>query len=106
MRIHIISLVAFFSVIVGGCTWVKPSPDADQIIIVPADRVADCKKLGEISSYTKAKVAGVSRKAAKVKSELETLAKIEAAEMGADTLVVATLVQDGRQTFIGYRCQI
>ncbi|MGI9569293.1 MAG: DUF4156 domain-containing protein, partial [Desulfobulbia bacterium] len=69
------------------------------------DRVNDCEKLGDLSTYTKAKVAGVNRKAKIVQQELETLARNEASEMGADTIVVASEISDGRQSFLAYRCQ-
>lgn len=93
--------------IVGGllsCTWVKTTPSAEQVRIVPADRVSDCQRLGTISSFTQAKVAGVKRKAVKVQTELETLARREAVDMGADTIVPAEEIKDGRQSFIAYRC--
>ena len=98
-------LLLLYGSVLPGCTWVKTTPEAEQVRIVPRDRVADCKQLGDVSTYTKAKVAGVNRKAVKVQQELETLARIEAAEMGADTIVVASEVSNGRQTYIAYQCQ-
>ena len=90
--------------LITGCTWVKATPNAERVRIVPADRVADCAKIGDLSVYTKSRVAGVNRKAAIVKQELETLARNEAAEMGADTIISASDILDGRQSFIAYRC--
>ena len=100
----VLSLLLFGGVF-SGCTWVKPTPESEQVRIVPADRVADCERLGDLSTYTKAKVAGVNRKVAKVQEELETLAQVEAEEMGADTIVTTSAVSDGRQTYLAYRCQ-
>ena len=91
--------------VVSGCTWVKATPNAERVRIVPADRVADCNKIGDLSVYTKSRVAGVDRKAAIVKQELETLARNEAAEMEADTIISDSAILDGRQSFIAYRCQ-
>ncbi len=89
----------------AACTWVKSTPQAELVRIVPADRIADCRELAELSVYTMDKVAGVKRKAAKVQEELETLARVEAAEMSADTIVAASEVSEGRQKYIAYRCQ-
>jgi len=100
----VLSLLLFGSIL-AGCSWVKTTPDAERVRIVPADRIAGCKQLGDLSTYTKAKVAGVNRKAAKVQEELETLARVEAAEMGADTIVVASEISNGRQSYFAYRCQ-
>ena len=106
---RVLSIPALLSLLFGaalvGCTWVKTTPEAEQVRIVPRDRVADCKQLGDVSTYTKAKVAGVNRKATKVQEELETLARIEAAEMGADTIVAASQISNGRQTYTAYQCQ-
>ena len=102
--ITVLMLLLFGGALVN-CTWVKTTPEAERVRIVPRDRVADCKQLGDVSTYTKSKIAGVNRKADKVKEELETLAQVEAAEMGADTIVVASEVSNGRQTYIVYKCQ-
>lgn len=107
MRIFIQS---FFFLLIGfavaGCTWVKPTESSIQVRIVPADRVGDCKKAGEITTYTKAKVAGVNRKPAKVRQELETLAKTEAVDLQANTLVVKSEVFEGKQSFTAYQCPL
>lgn len=99
----VLPMLLFGSILVG-CTWVKTPPEAERVRIVPTDRVADCEPLGDLSTYTKAKVLGVNRKAAKVQEELEALARVEAAEMGADTIVAASEVSNGRQRYIAYRC--
>lgn len=87
-----------------ACTWVEPTPQGEQVRIVPQDRVADCRRVGELSTLTKAEVAGVSRNAEKVREELDTLARNEAADMGADTIVVSGPVREGRRSYVAYRC--
>lgn len=88
-----------------ACTWVKTTPEAEQVRIVPADRVADCKRIGDLSTYTKPEIAGVKRSAAKIREELEALARNEAAEMNADTIISTSEVVDGRMGFLAYRCR-
>ncbi|MBT8114881.1 MAG: DUF4156 domain-containing protein, partial [Arenicella sp.] len=84
------SVTVYLAVLLGltlvGCTWVKPTPEASKVRLVPIDRVADCSKIGGVTTSTVDKVV-INRKSAKVKTELETLAKIEAAKMDADTIV-------------------
>ena len=104
VRILCSMLVALTLVFSVGCTWVKKTPDAAKVRIVPADRVSDCIGLGNVTSTTTQNVAIINRKAAKVQTELETLAQNEAAESGADTIVAMSKVVDGRQTFAMYRC--
>ncbi|NND83337.1 MAG: DUF4156 domain-containing protein [Gammaproteobacteria bacterium] len=90
--------------LLAHCTWVKPTPDSEKVRLVPADRVADCRLLGDVTTSTVDKVI-IKRGAAKVKSELETLARMEAAKMNADTIVATSEVVQGRQTFNAYRCR-
>lgn len=100
----IVALVALLGGTIAACTWVKPTPQGERVRIVPSDRVADCKRLAELSTYTKDEVAGVDRKASKVEKELAVLARNEAAEIGADTIVATSGVVDGRQKFTAYDC--
>jgi len=104
MQAVVLSAALLLGAVVNGCTWVKTTPAGGEVRVVPRDRVADCKRVGELSTYTKAEVAGVERKASKVRQELETLARNEAAEMGADTIVAVSNVVDGRRKFIAYKC--
>lgn len=90
--------------LLGGCTWVKETPEASKVRIAPADRVADCKSLGTVTTSTVDNISVINRKALKVEKELETLAQNEAAESGADTIVATTKVVDGHRTYAMYRC--
>ena len=90
--------------LLASCTWVKKTPDAASVRVVPADRVAGCVSKGSVTTNTVDNVSIINRNAAKVEKELETLAQNEAAESGADTIVATTKVVDGRRTFAMYRC--
>lgn len=87
----------------GGCTWVKVSEEAAQVNLVPASRVADCRKLGSASTSVKASVAGISRSREKVLSELDALARQEAIQMGANTLV-REAAEDDSASYSAYIC--
>lgn len=98
--LFILSLCA----VATGCTWVKKNPGADRIRIAPADLVGSCKSLGMVTSSTLNKVTVIDRSSKKVQTELETLARNEAAKSGADTIVARSPIVDGRQTFELFRC--
>ncbi len=97
-----ILIIALFS----GCTWVKKTPEAAQIRIVPADRVGDCTSLGGITASTVDHISVINRSAEKVKSEIETIAQQEAVVIGADTIVATSRIVEGRQSFAAYRCLV
>jgi len=52
----------------------------------------------------KASIGLIQRSAAKVADELDVLARNEAADMGADTIVREGAVNNGERTFSAYRC--
>ena len=87
-----------------ACTWVKKSPEAAKVRVVPIDRVADCTVLGNVVASTTGNIVMVKRNANKVRSELETIAQNEAAGSGADTVAPISEIVDGMQTFAMYRC--
>ena len=100
---HIInlSLVLLF---LSACTWVELTPEAESVRIVDAVHVANCKMVGTTTVSVRADVASFKRDAEKIKTELETLARNEAIRLKGDTLVAATEIQDGEQTFKVYKC--
>ncbi len=64
-----------------------------------------CEKLGATHSKTSDTVWIFARSDRKVKAELETLARNEAAEMGGNVIVPRGPVSvDGRRSYDVYRC--
>jgi len=87
-----------------SCTWVKLTPEGEKVRVLSIDEVASCKKLGKTTTSLKDKIVGMARNEAKVQKEMQALARNSAADMGGDTVVPASEVQDGRQTFEVYKC--
>jgi len=88
----------------SACTWVDLAPEAESVRIVEAVHVANCKMVGTTTVSVRSDVASFKRDAEKSKTELETLARNEAIRLKGDTLVAATEIQDGEQTFKVYKC--
>lgn len=93
--------VAVFAV--GGCTWVDLEPDAKNVQIGYAGDLAQCERIGVVSANTKSRVI-MDRDEAKVQEELYTLARNNAAGLGATNLVQHGRPKDGEQRFTAYRC--
>ena len=91
--------------LLAACTWVKNTPEGAKIRVAQAGEIGNCESGGEITASLKSRVGGFERKPGKVAGELETLARNEAATMGGDTIVAASPVKEGRQTFRVYRCK-
>ena len=90
-----------------GCAWVKLDPEAEVIRVAPSmDAIEGCAKIGTINAQTRVKIGFISRDEGKVSEELSSLARNNAVEMGADTVVaLAPPSDEGRQRFGAYRCR-
>lgn len=96
-----LTLAAF---ILGGCTWVKPTPEGEKVRVLDMDEVTTCKELGKTTVSLLDKIAGIKRSEAKVRKELETLAQKSAANMGGDTIVPISEIRDGQRVYTVYKC--
>ena len=88
----------------SACTWVKPTPEGEQVRVATAGEVEGCERKGEVTASLKSRVGGYERKPGKVAGELETLARNEAATMGGNTVVGESTVKDGSKKFGVYNC--
>ena len=97
---------AFLIAVCGlsACTWVEPTKEGSEVLLVKAFNVETCKKLGSTTSTVKHKVGFVTRGEEKVYEELVTLAKNKAADMGGDSIVAQGPAKEGRMTFDIYKC--
>ncbi|MEM1229887.1 MAG: DUF4156 domain-containing protein [Pseudomonadota bacterium] len=98
-----IRTVVITTLVASGCTWVDLEPDAKQVQIGYAGDLAQCERIGVINANTKARVV-MARDEAKVQEELYTLARNNAADLGATNLVQHGRPKDGEQSFTAYRC--
>ena len=90
-------LLAAAVALTPACTWVKVSPEAQQVVVLPASRV------GVISTTVKAVVMGIPRDATKVRNELDDLARQQAVSLGANTVVRQSVV-NGKGSYAAYNC--
>lgn len=98
-------LLMIFSVnLLAGCSWVKLTPEGEKVRVLSVTEVSSCKKLGKTTVSLKSTIAGFERNEEKVKTELETLARNRAIDLGGDTVVPVSKISKGQQTFGIYRC--
>ena len=87
-----------------ACTWVKPTISAENVRVAYDGNVSGCRPAGDISVSVADKIAFYHRSDLKVRDELETLARNQAAELPADTIKPASEPHDGAQNFSAYVC--
>ena len=88
----------------GACTWVKLEDSGAHVRVAYDGRLDGCRSVGEIGVSVKDRVGPYERNTLKVKDELETLARNEAAAMQADTIAAKGEPHDGEQRFGAYAC--
>lgn len=98
-------LLLLLPVLISSCAWVELSASG-QAIKVSYDKNLDaCEKKGEIVVSVRDQVLLVKRNPTKVRDELESLARNQAAALGADTIQAQDQPHGGEQTFGAYRCR-
>ena len=96
--------VCAIALILPACTWVELTPAGENIRIVGASEVQNCKRIGTTTVSLKDKMLGVERNPERVQRELNTLARNGAADLKGDTAVPMGEPKDGRQQFAVFRC--
>lgn len=90
--------------ILSGCSWVQPLPEADKVAVMKFEDVSKCQKLGTTRNQTLDKITFFERGEGAKYQELVALAKNEAVRMRGDTIVPLTTMQDGVMEFGIYNC--
>jgi len=90
----------------SACTWVKIEPEAKQIrVAMPTEDLSSCGTMrSEITVSVRDQVGLFNRDDMKVRDELETLARNQAAGSGVDTLKALDEPLNGEQTFGTWLC--
>ena len=96
--------IAALGVVAGACTWVEPDAGGRAVRVAYGGDLSACTRKGEVTVSVKADIAGIDRKAIKVQDELESLARNEAATLGADTVQALEEPHGGEQRFAAYSC--
>ena len=106
MRIVPAALVALtVAFALPACTFVKMGPGADRVRVLRADQdTAHCTQRGEVAVSVKDRLGPYQRDEIRVIDELETLARNEAPDLGADTVQPMGPPKDGEQRFRALRC--
>ncbi|MDC1287089.1 DUF4156 domain-containing protein [Gammaproteobacteria bacterium] len=91
------------AILLSGCSTLKLTEGGEKIRILDPTEVSSCKNLGRTNTSVTAKVV-FERPADVVAKELVTVARNSASRMGGDTIVPLTVIEEGQQTFVVYKC--
>lgn len=88
----------------SACTWVEPTKEGSEVVLVKAFNVEGCQRVGTATASVKHEVGIFTRSEDKVAEELVTLAKNKAADMGGNSIVAKGEPVDGAMSFDVYKC--
>ncbi len=97
-------IFAATALVLSACTWVDPTYSGKAVHVAYGGNVAGCRDAGSVSVSVTDKIAFYHRSELKVRDELETLARNQAAGIPADTIKPLGDPQNGSQNFEAYVC--
>ncbi len=97
-------VVAIAIAALAGCAGLKLSTGGEKVRVLDPAEVSSCRELGRTNTTTTAMVVGIPRPIETISKELRIVARNSAANMGGDTIVPLTVVENGAQTFMVYKC--
>jgi hypothetical protein len=103
-RIEGIAL-ALAAALTAACQWVPLTPAGEGVRIANAAEVSGCKELGTVTGKTTVTVGPMARNEAKVAKEVESLARNDAATMGANAIVPKGALEWDQRTYAAFRCE-
>jgi len=98
-----ISIIAA-SVLLSACAGLSLTPEGEKVRILDPSEVGSCRELGKTNTSVTDTVVGVERPEDTIAKELRIIARNGAARMGGDTIVPLTVIEQGQQTFVVYKC--
>ena len=102
MKTKISIIVA--AILLSACTSMKLTPEGEKVRVLDPGEIDSCRELGKTSTSVTHIVVGIPRPIETITKELRAIARNSASRMGGDTIVPLTVIEEGKQTFLVYKC--
>ncbi len=99
-----LALVTVTLTLIGSCATVSLTTGGEKIRVLGPDEISSCRELGNTNTSVTATALGVPRPPETIAIELETIGRNSASNMKGDTIVPLTVINEGKQTFVVYKC--
>ena len=97
-------VLAVASLVISGCATIKLTESGEKVRVLAPDEVSSCREIGKSNTSVTDVVLGVARPIEALQKELTMIGRNSAARMGGDTIVPLTVIQEGQQSFVVYKC--
>jgi len=88
---------------ISACSGIKLTDQGEKVRVLDPSEVSSCRELGKTNTSVTSRII-VKRPEETVSEELRVIARNSAARMGGDTIVPLTVIEEGSQTFVVYKC--
>ena len=102
-KLFLVSLISS-TIFTTACNWAPLSGLGEKVRVLEPHEINSCVKKGKTTVSVKDKIIGVERNKKTMQKELERLARNAAPDINGDTVVAASPIKNGQQTFSVYKC--
>lgn len=103
--VQFFALTILFAML-GACSFVKLNPQAESTYVLQNENAAsNCKLIGKTTASLWSS-ASTFQSDQKIDDQLNTLARNQASEMGGNSVLAITGVENSQRTFNVYKCPI
>ena len=95
--------IASAAIMLSACSSLKLTEGGEKVRVLDPAEVSSCKNLGRTNTSVTDRII-FERPADAVAEELQIVARNSGARMGGDTIVPLTVIEEGQQTFVVYKC--
>ena len=99
---HLVMIM--FIIGISACTWIEPTKESLNVILVKSGNVSSCQKVGTTNATVTHKIGLLTRDEEAVTEDLILVAKNSAAKLGGDSIVAKGPNIDGTMSFDVYKC--
>ena len=95
--------IASAAIMLSACSTLKLTEGGEKVRVLDPAEVSSCKNLGRTNTSVTDRIV-FERPADAVAEELQIVARNSGARIGGDTIVPLTVIEEGQQTFVVYKC--
>jgi len=104
MKLFSTITAVLLTLLLNACATIQLTPAGEKVRVLAPGEVASCKEMGKTNTSVTAAILGVERPVETLTGELAIVARNSASRMGGDTIVPLTVIANGQQTFVVYKC--
>ena len=96
-------IISVLAILMSACATINLTDEGEKVRVLEPNEVSSCRELGKTNTSVTATIV-VDRPIEAITKELRIIGRNAAAGMGGDTIVPLTVIDQGKQSFVVYKC--